>query len=106
MNFSHAKRIRPPASSGGSQAVLPSRLPFYYHFSLSLRRLAVHRICTLRSDLSHIRRKRFRRITNNSGQEFYDVKFNLRMSVVDEVLKLELVFQGRSYGTVSAKYDD
>jgi hypothetical protein len=33
------------------------------------------------------------------------VPFSLRISVVDEVLNFELLFEGKSYGSVTAKFE-
>jgi hypothetical protein len=51
-----------------------------------------------------VKRKRFQKITNSSGQEFYQVPFSLRASVINEVLNFELLFEGKSYGSAVTKF--
>jgi hypothetical protein len=57
------------------------------------------------SDLSTVKRSRFPQIKNSKGQEYYVVNYELEMSVVDEVLRFELLFEGESYGLVSTKFE-
>ena len=45
---------------------------------------------------------RFIKHTNSSGV-YYRVDFELQMSLIDEVLKFELLFDGKCYGEVTAR---
>ncbi|KAF8542987.1 hypothetical protein BDD12DRAFT_727596 [Trichophaea hybrida] len=65
---------------------------------------AVYRVCTLRSDLSAVPCRKFPKVANSQGMLFYRVEFELRMTLVSEVLKFELLFDGRPYGEVTAKF--
>ena len=83
----------------------PGHSCFYSLFLADLLRLAVHRICTLQSDLSRIKKERFPKFTNSKGKEFYDLRYDLRMGIIDEVLKFEMLFEGQNCGTVTAEFD-
>ena len=67
--------------------------------------VAIHHICTLTSDLTGTPVGKFIKHTNSSGAVYYRVSFKLQMSLVDEVLKLELLFDGKSCGKVTAKFE-
>jgi hypothetical protein len=49
---------------------------------------AVYRLCTLKADLRNIPTKKFQRITNSKGQQFYRVDYKLLMEVEDEVCSI------------------
>jgi hypothetical protein len=49
---------------------------------------AVYRLCTLKADLRNISTKKFKRITNSKGQQFYRVDYKLIMEVEDEVCSI------------------
>jgi hypothetical protein len=49
---------------------------------------AVYRLCTLKADLRNIPTKKFKRITNSKGQQFYRVDYKLIMEVEDEVCSI------------------
>ncbi|KAI5783433.1 hypothetical protein FPQ18DRAFT_356158 [Pyronema domesticum] len=66
---------------------------------------SVYRICTLTSNLHGISLKRFRKHTNSLGVQYYHIEFQLQISLVDEVLKFELLFEGQSKGSVTAKFE-
>ena len=65
----------------------------------------VYRVCALCIDLSSIPRGNFQTRSNSAGQEFYFISFQLKTTVVDEVLKFEFLFRGKTYGTVTAKFE-
>jgi len=65
----------------------------------------IYRVCTLRTDLSSIPRENFQRRSNSAGQEYYYIYFQLKTTVVDEVLKYEFLFHGKTYSTVTAKFE-
>ena len=48
--------------------------------------------------------RKFTKHTNSSGAVYYCVTYKLRMSLVDEVLKFELLFDGKCCGEVTAKF--
>ncbi|KAF8242419.1 actin-like ATPase domain-containing protein [Wilcoxina mikolae CBS 423.85] len=65
---------------------------------------AVYCVCTLRSDLSSIPCNKFPKVANSEGLLFYRVEFELRMTLISEVLKFELLFDGEPYGAVTSKF--
>ena len=65
--------------------------------------VAIYSICTLTSDLTGTPVGRFTKHTSPSGV-YYRVDVELQMSLVDEVLKFELLFDGKSCGEVTAKF--
>jgi len=66
--------------------------------------LAVYKVCTLRANLSSLPRWRFTKQRNSFGQEFYNIPFHLKMTLVGEVLYFELLFEGARCGDVVAEY--
>lgn len=46
---------------------------------------AVHRCCTVLSDLSDISHDRFIESTNSAGMKYYRVDYDLRLTLVSEV---------------------
>ena len=67
--------------------------------------LAIYRICILTSNLMSIPMGKFSKHTNSLGASYYRVDFELQMSLVDEVLKFELLFDGKCCGEVTAKFE-
>ena len=66
--------------------------------------IAIHSICTLTSNLMGTPVDRFIKHTNSSGAVYYRVYYKLRISLVDEVLKFELLFDGKCCGEVTTKF--
>ena len=66
--------------------------------------VAIYRVCTLTSNLTRTPVGKFVKHTNSSGVVYYRVDFELHMSLVDEVLKFELLFDGKCCGKVTAKF--
>lgn len=62
-------------------------------------------MCTLSADLSRIPLSRFTRVTSEKGVHYYDVRFQIRATMVDDVLKFELVHKDKTYGEVTAKFE-
>jgi hypothetical protein len=52
---------------------------------------AIKRACTLRSDLSRIPLSKFKKTTNSRGESFYEVKYALRVTLLDEVIVSRLL---------------
>jgi len=67
---------------------------------------AVYRVCPLRSDLTSIPHSKFQRTTNSMGEQFYKISYHLRLTLVGEVLRFELLFDGKVCGQVSEQYKD
>ncbi|KAF8544623.1 hypothetical protein BDD12DRAFT_723315 [Trichophaea hybrida] len=65
----------------------------------------IHNVCTLHSDLSRIPTSKFTVWSNSSGERFYKITYDLKMSLISEVLKFEMLFQGESYGEVYANFE-
>ncbi|KAF8245501.1 actin-like ATPase domain-containing protein [Wilcoxina mikolae CBS 423.85] len=59
----------------------------------------------LESDLSSIPRSKFKKTTNARGESFYEVKYALRVELVDEVLIFNRVVDGVIYGETRAKFE-
>ena len=56
-------------------------------------------VCTLESDLSRVPTSKFEKKWA-SGVQWYIINYNLRMTIENEVIAFELLFDGRSYGRV------
>ncbi|KAF8253388.1 actin-like ATPase domain-containing protein [Wilcoxina mikolae CBS 423.85] len=67
---------------------------------------AVYQVCPLRSDLTPIPYSKFQRTTNSMGEQFYKINFQLRLTLLGEVLKFESLFDGKVCGQVTAQYKD
>lgn len=65
----------------------------------------VYRICTLKADLSGIDSSKFNHITSDDGNSYYCIEYDLRMTLEDEMLRFELIFEKKSYGHVTAEFD-
>ncbi|KAF8245037.1 actin-like ATPase domain-containing protein [Wilcoxina mikolae CBS 423.85] len=65
---------------------------------------AIYRVCTLFSDLSHIPLSKFKKTTNARGESFYEVKYVLRVTLLDEVLKFDRLVDGEVCGEITAKF--
>ncbi|KAF8541135.1 hypothetical protein BDD12DRAFT_830367 [Trichophaea hybrida] len=65
---------------------------------------AATKLCILPADLSHISHEHFRRKTNSRGVRYYCVDYQIKMTLVDEVLKFEYLFEGVIYGEVRARF--
>ncbi|KAF8247380.1 actin-like ATPase domain-containing protein [Wilcoxina mikolae CBS 423.85] len=66
---------------------------------------AVHRVCTVTADLTGVPQYKFRRFTNSSGQKYCSVSFDLRVTLVDEVLKFDLLYDGEVYGEATTRFE-
>jgi len=67
---------------------------------------AVSTVCTVHSDLSGVPLSKFVLKTNSNGRKYYKVPFDMTMTIVDEVIKFELKYQGESYGVVTTRFDE
>jgi hypothetical protein len=47
--------------------------------------IAVHRICSFHSDLSGISLAKFPKVKRSNGKEYYEILFELKMTVLNEV---------------------
>lgn len=77
----------------------------YYTKNYLTRFLAIRKLCTVRSDLSKIPRHQFPVVENCLGLRFYRVLFDLRLSILGEVLNFELLHEGKQCGKVTAKFE-
>ena len=66
--------------------------------------VAIYRVCTLTSDLTGTPLEKFTKQTSSLGDVYYRVNFELQMSLVGEVQKFDVLFDGRSCGDVTAKF--
>jgi len=66
----------------------------------------VKRICTVHSDLSTVRIEELRRETRANGKSYCQLKHELKLTILNEVLKFELVHQGVTKGTVTSRFED
>lgn len=67
--------------------------------------VAIYRIRTITSNLTGTPLRKFTKHTNSSGAVYYRIDFELQMSLIDEVFKFELLFDGRTYGETSGKFE-
>jgi len=67
---------------------------------------AVSTVCTVHSDLSGVPLSKFVLKKNSDGRKYYKVPFDMTMTIVDEVIKFELKYQGESYGVVTTRFDE
>ncbi|KAF8538632.1 hypothetical protein BDD12DRAFT_806001 [Trichophaea hybrida] len=67
---------------------------------------AIYQVVSLRADLSSIPRSKFRKTTNSEGEQFYKISYQLKLTLIGEVLKFELLFGGKVCGQVTAQYQD
>lgn len=67
--------------------------------------LAVRRLCKLKADVSQVPTSEFPKRRDEDGNSFYRVRFALRATILDDVLKFELIYKGKAYDEVTAKYE-
>jgi hypothetical protein len=67
---------------------------------------AIYEVVSLRSDLSSIPLSKFQKTTNSMGEQYYKINFQLRLTLLGEILKFECLFEGKVCGQVTAKYKD
>jgi len=67
---------------------------------------AIETVCTVHSDLSAVPTSKFGRQKNSDGNWYYKIEFDMTMTIVDEVIKFELLYEGTSYGLVTTKFDE
>jgi len=67
---------------------------------------AIETVCTVHSDLSTVPTSKFGCQRNSNGKQYYKIVFDMTMTIVDEVIKFELLYQGTSYGVVTTKFDE
>ena len=61
--------------------------------------------CVLTADLSSVDRKHLQRVTGQDGNVYYEVHFDLLITIKPAMMKFSLEFKGKEMGTVNAKYD-
>lgn len=66
---------------------------------------AIRRLVSLRSDLSGIPTSKFPIRTNSMGEQYYRVEYELRLSLVDEVMRFELTIDNEVCGIVTARFE-
>lgn len=66
---------------------------------------AIEKTCTLLANLGDIPTSKMHKCHNAAGGVYYKIYFDLKMTVVDEVIKFELVFEGQTYGSVTTKFE-
>lgn len=57
------------------------------------------------SNLSATSRKLFTKKTSPAGKPYYEIGFNLVMTIRSGDVHFEVEFQGRNYGTAIVKYE-
>lgn len=67
-------------------------------------RTEIYRIFTLPANLSMIPRERFKRKTTKQG-EYYVIHYKIKMTILGEVMRWELIFDGKSYGSIDAVFE-
>lgn len=66
---------------------------------------AIRRLVSLRSDLSGIPTSKFPIRTNSMGEQYYRVEYELRLSLIDEVMRFELTIDNEVCGIVTARFE-
>lgn len=61
--------------------------------------------CILKADLRSVDRTQFRRMVGVDGKTYYDVHYDLAITMKSAVMKFSLEIKGKEMGTVDAKYD-
>lgn len=67
---------------------------------------AVQRICTVHSDLSAVQIEDLPKKRRANGKSYCKVKYQLKLTILNEVLRFELVHQGTTKGTATTRFDD
>jgi len=67
---------------------------------------AIETVCTVHCDLSAVPTSKFSCKKNSDGNRYYKIVFDMTMTIVDEVIKFELLHQGTRYGVVTTKFDE
>lgn len=60
-------------------------------------------LCTFTSDLSSVPRSLFTK-KEGVGSSYYEISYNLVMTLQSALLVWHIEFQGKKYGSVTAKY--
>lgn len=66
---------------------------------------SVYKVCTLRCDLTDVPVSSFTVLENCSGAEYYVIDFDLKLSLVNDVLQFEMLLDGKNCGQVTAKFE-
>ncbi|KAA8913169.1 hypothetical protein FN846DRAFT_916415 [Sphaerosporella brunnea] len=66
---------------------------------------ALYSVCSVEADLSSIPRNKFRKMRNSSGDDYYEVHFTVCMSLTSDVLKFEVLFEGKPHGIATARFE-
>ena len=61
-------------------------------------------MCKLRADLSKVPASSWATVTSDKGKEYYRMRFSIQVTYLDDVLKFELMHNGKSYGEVKTEY--
>lgn len=61
-------------------------------------------VCRLKTDLSSVPRDLFPKKMSPKGFEYYDINYHLTMKVQSATLMFAFQFEGKTYGSVTAKY--
>lgn len=62
-------------------------------------------MCTLQADLTRIPTSQLPQVSDSLGARFYHVIFDIKATMVDDVLKFELAHNGKIYGEVTTKFE-
>lgn len=67
--------------------------------------LGVYKVGTFTADLRRISVKNFPQVIDEKGDHFYKVGYSIKSSIVNDLLKFELIFDGRNYGETQLEFD-
>lgn len=65
----------------------------------------MYKVCTLQCDLSQIPITRFPVDANCSGEKFYNIDLDVKLSLINDVLNFEVRYKGQQCGKVTAKFE-
>lgn len=67
--------------------------------------IVLGKACTAHSDLTTIPKELFPIKTSPTGKEYYDISYELVMSIRSGDVHFGLEFQGKNYGTAKVQYE-
>lgn len=83
--------------------ILMTLVPFPSVFAWCLTWEAIERVCEISADLTGIPRSEFTMKTAENGKVYFKIVYAIALTFRNS-LKFELVFNGKVYETIAAKY--
>lgn len=67
-------------------------------------RTEAYNVCKLSADLTIIPESSWPVVTSEKGKEYFKMSFSIKVTILDDMLKFELMHEGKSYGEVKTEY--